>query len=302
MLKAEHLLKFVSCRGITKTFNLGDKAYTINHYIENDIEKCLIYCRLDHLEKNAKYILNYTNIPFILVTGDADNSLDEKLLSNPYVKKIYENHLLIRWYSQNLSIDKPKLYHLPIGLDYHTMYYRPKFLGDLVLSPYQQEVILTDIFKKSLFSSDRKFKIYCDWHFRMFRADRKECYESIDHSICFFPTERKPRTESWMMQSEMMFVASPFGRGYDCNRTWEALALGCIPILKKSPIQKLFEDLPCIFVDDWKQVNSSFLEEQVNSLSKKRFLWNKMYLKYWIDNIKGYNTEKNFLSLKEIKT
>jgi hypothetical protein len=30
------------------------------------------------------------------------------------------------------------------------------------------------------------------------------------------------------------FVASPYGGGPDCHRTWEALILGCIPIVKSS--------------------------------------------------------------------
>jgi hypothetical protein len=50
------------------------------------------------------------------------------------------------------------------------------------------------------------------------------------------------------------FVASPHGNGLDCHRTWEALALGCIPIVKRSPIDKVFQGLPVWIVGSWKEV------------------------------------------------
>ena len=47
------------------------------------------------------------------------------------------------------------------------------------------------------------------------------------------------------------FVLSPPGNGYDCHRTWEALYLGAIPIVKRMywPFGHL--DLPVVVIDDW---------------------------------------------------
>jgi tRNA U38,U39,U40 pseudouridine synthase TruA len=43
-------------------------------------------------------------------------------------------------------------------------------------------------------------------------------------------TEELHRSELWRRHGGFAFVISPPGHGLDCHRTWEALALGCIPI------------------------------------------------------------------------
>ena len=43
-------------------------------------------------------------------------------------------------------------------------------------------------------------------------------------------TEELNRSELWRRHGNYAFVISPPGHGLDCHRTWEALALGCIPI------------------------------------------------------------------------
>ena len=55
--------------------------------------------------------------------------------------------------------------------------------------------------------------------------------------------------------SSYAFVASPIGRGLDCYRTWEALAMGAIPIVQRVPGFAVFDGLPIVQVDDWSQVN-----------------------------------------------
>jgi len=60
------------------------------------------------------------------------------------------------------------------------------------------------------------------------------------------------------------FVASPMGHGRDCYRTWEALALGAIPVMLSSNSSQLdrakYEGLPVLWVDRWEVVTPDFLE------------------------------------------
>jgi hypothetical protein len=58
------------------------------------------------------------------------------------------------------------------------------------------------------------------------------------------------RSQTWGEMCKYSFVLSPFGNGYDCHRTWEALLLGCIPIMKKSRIDSLFKYLPVLTRED----------------------------------------------------
>jgi hypothetical protein len=55
-------------------------------------------------------------------------------------------------------------------------------------------------------------------------------------------------------------VISPHGNALDCYRTWEALLMGCIPIVKRSPIDYLYADLPVAIVDEWSQITALNLQ------------------------------------------
>ena len=57
--------------------------------------------------------------------------------------------------------------------------------------------------------------------------------------------EEKPvsRLITWNKQKDFAFVICPHGGGLDCHRNWEALCLGCIPIVKTSKIDNLYKDL-----------------------------------------------------------
>jgi hypothetical protein len=50
------------------------------------------------------------------------------------------------------------------------------------------------------------------------------------------------------------YVISPPGNGPDCHRTWEAMYLGAIPVVKRQswPFQHI--DLPVIQIDEWNEI------------------------------------------------
>ena len=77
------------------------------------------------------------------------------------------------------------------------------------------------------------------------------------------------RRHAWRYYAALMhsrFVASPEGHGRDCYRTWEALALGAIPVLRRKPgwsvDERKFAYVPVVWVDEWEQLTPRFLEEQ----------------------------------------
>lgn len=59
------------------------------------------------------------------------------------------------------------------------------------------------------------------------------------------------------------FVLSPPGLGWDCYRTYEAIAMGAIPIVqRKPPATDVCEDLPVLLVDDWREVTPTRLAHE----------------------------------------
>ena len=84
-----------------------------------------------------------------------------------------------------------------------------------------------------------------------------------------------------MNQSKYTFVISPHGNGLDCHRTWEALCLGCIPIMKHSSISYLFEDLPVLIVESWEDISENLLYSTIEDFKTKDFNFEKLTLSYW---------------------
>jgi hypothetical protein len=105
----------------------------------------------------------------------------------------------------------------------------------------------------------------------------------------------------WQKYAEYAFVASPFGIGLDCHRTWEAIALGCIPIVKESPLTPLFEGMPVLVVESWDQVNLKYLQQQQEKFASQQFDYSKIFLTYWWGRInKGMQVQSLISTVDEM--
>jgi hypothetical protein len=227
---------------------------------------------------------------FILVTGDCDESCPNELFrSQEEFIRFIESDKIIHWYSQNCIAKHSKLTQIPIGMDYHTMSVRDHEWGPKT-DPLDQERILFTIKQSAKPVEKRIVKAYANFHFLMntkYAYDRKDAINKIPKSSVFYEPTKVKRLNTWKTQSEYAFVISPHGNGLDCHRTWEAMALGTIPIIKSSPLDSLFEGLPVWIVKDWNQVNElSMLKARMEL--KDRFNetnLEKMQLKYWFKKI-----------------
>jgi len=59
------------------------------------------------------------------------------------------------------------------------------------------------------------------------------------------------------------YVLSPPGAGPDCHRHWEAMLLGSIPIVLRSAVTRILDDLPCLQVDTWDEVTEDRLQSEI---------------------------------------
>jgi hypothetical protein len=67
--------------------------------------------------------------------------------------------------------------------------------------------------------------------------------------------------------------------------------MGCIPIIKHSSLDPLYDDLPVILVHDWTEINEYFLEQKYRDLSRKTYPQEKMYADYWINIIRSFQLD-----------
>lgn len=94
------------------------------------------------------------------------------------------------------------------------------------------------------------------------------------------------------MHKHVMTV-SPEGNGIDCHRTWEAMYLGLVPIVKRSPAMSWFTNYPIIFVDSWPQVKDlDWLLHERRRVLERPFDRAKLYTNYWRDRFQQVYRER----------
>jgi hypothetical protein len=166
-------------------------------------------------------------------------------------------------------------------MDYHTMWQTPNFWGIGKQSPVAQEQALLKVLNRAKDFNRRISGGYCNWHFQQNRGDRVECLSEINRSICYFEKYPLPRMTSWSRQADFMFVVSPEGMGIDCHRTWEAILLGCIPVMKKNGISSLFRDLPVIELSRWNEFQPNRLLTESQRCMEEKYDYSSVFLNYW---------------------
>lgn len=232
--------------------------------------------------------------------------ITEKLDDSPSILKnwreIADHPNLIAWYAVHNDINHPKVKHLPLGLNYYSFYVCPfcpveRHMQELGTRehPLEQERKLKEIISILPPLKDRPLRAYTTASHRntsnirkdKFKYSRKNMVEELKNkNYIDFQEGLILREESWKKHGEYSFILSPIGIGLDCHRTWEALLLGCIPILQSSPLDPLFNDLPVVIVDNWNEVNEENMAKWKEYILSRNWNYNKLFLKYWVDKIK----------------
>ena len=287
----KNLPKLVSSRGILHECFI--KSYSpvssikklLDYNLSLLIENSTIYICTSAINEFIKILPNI-KYKFVLVTGDADedpNIFDTSFIDNPQI---------IHWFAQNCTKIHPKITIIPIGLDYHTLENCQKNhpWGNKISAIEQEEQLLSIKSNSKPFWERLKLG-YANFQYSLngtYCNDRRDAIQNINKDIVYYEQNKLNREESWKKQSEYAFVISPHGNGLDCHRTWEALCLGCIPIVKTSGIDRLFDDLPVLIVKDWKDITSELLNSTAEEFKNKEFKMEKITLEYWINLMNSY--------------
>jgi hypothetical protein len=288
----ENNCEYVSSRGILKSCDIYSQKpmssitqlihYNFTPYKNGSI----IYICSSALYQFKLVVLPLLPYKIILVTGDCDLTCAYDLFqTHADFLTFIENDKIIHWFSQNCTVLHPKLTQIPIGMDYHTMTtYYPKWGPKLM--PLEQEQILKTIPRQPFW--ERIVKGYSNFHFfttTKYGKDRINAIQCLSKDIVDYEPTHLLRESSWRNQVKYAFVISPHGNGLDCHRTWEALLLGCIPIVKMSALDTLYTQLPVLIVKDWADVTLLLLHEILAQFKAMTFNYSKLTLSYWVNKI-----------------
>ena len=104
-------------------------------------------------------------------------------------------------------------------------------------------------------------------------------------SMYFSPEKQMPQEEFFEELKKHRFVISPPGNGLDTHATWEAMLCGCIPIVPRSDLDRVFDDLPVWLVDSWDEITDASVKEKEEYFLGKTYKWEKLYQPYWQEKI-----------------
>lgn len=260
-----------------------------NNLISNEV----LHVCPQALDNFVRKVLPKITTPFILVTNNSDLTIPDDVFYEFNI--LTNNQYLKHWFAQNCIIDHPKITRIPIGLDYHTLMptrkqtfsWSPpeKHPWGIKQDPILQEKQLIDLKTASLPFWKREVKAYANFQFLMTtrygKIDRIECFNTVPNQLVYYEPYKCTRDICWKNMIEYAFVLSPQGNGIDCHRTWEALCLGCIPIIKSSGLDPLFENLPVWIVHSWTEVTEENMTQKINEFRERTFGYDRLTLNYW---------------------
>jgi hypothetical protein len=248
------------------------------------------------LPKFISDVLPTLTKPFILLTNNSDMTIPEDI-SNVLILILHP--LLTHWFAQNCTSTYHKITRIPIGLDYHSLVPAPNNFAwsqpqrhswGIKKMPIVQEAELISI--KNL-AGIRSCKAYANFQFLMTtrygKVDRVDAFKNVPADAVYYEPFKTTRDVCWKNMIKYKFVLSPHGNGLDCHRTWEALCLGCYPIVKTSGIDPLFDDLPVWIVKEWTDVTLENMKEKASEFDSGTFKLEKLTLKYWQTLIRSVN-------------
>ena len=234
-----------------------------------------VHVKADLLDEFVAHLLPALRQPIVLVTGDSDAGGVARH------RALLEDARVGHWFAQNCDLPArhPRLSRVPIGLDNPVFTKLEKRLGfalTMVLgrTPFDPTFTRNDIGDQAVLqrvratlpaSAQRPLRALCTFHQnqKIVAPDVSELPERAQawrdlaaSACCHFVPRRLRQRECWALHAGFAFEVSPRGHGLDCFRTWEALLLGTIPIVRRSPLDPLYaeEEFPVVIVDDWTEV------------------------------------------------
>jgi hypothetical protein len=216
-----------------------------------------IFCKTDFIDylfenlKHSKYSYN-------IITHHSDYPINQERWNK-------KPKCVNKWFAINPTVKDTNLIPIPLGLKTHKgSYLEPQYMTSWFGSNIN-----------SLEKTKKINKVYCNWNIT--NSDRINIIDKLKiNNIEYIHDHNLPFNEYIQRMAGHKFVLSPIGNGIDCHRTWEALYVGCIPIVIKNYIYDVW-DLPILQVNDFSEIT----QELLDSFTIKNYNKNLLTINFW---------------------
>lgn len=243
-----------------------------NEKIQKVKEGDIIYVNSDDIEKFFRQIHAKIESRYILISHWGIKPVDDELLK-------FVDDKIIHWFAKNALVKHPKLTPIPVGLEDLHRY---------------NAGIPSEFEKLRKRNVAKKEKILYDFKIATNESERLPAGNFlVNFADAEKPKNKLPIYDYHKLLQEYMFVASPPGAGRECHRTWEAIYLGTIPIVRRSVCEEYFENLgaPMWIINDWQELNGVDLQkkyQQIIRSKRNKIIW----MDYWIKIIENKKNGK----------
>ncbi len=207
-------------------------------------------------------------VPYILIThGEYKDGFTSEF------RHYLDNPKIIAWFTIHPTPERhPKLLTIPLGI--------------LPIKNKRDERDKQAQYLMQLRRQEKSQLLYINFSLKT-HPDRPQIKKLfVGKSFCHFGN--RTHFENYLKtMARFKFTLSPPGLGPDCYRTWEALLVGSIPIIKTSYLDYLYEDLPVLIVNSWSEVTEEYLLEKYATISKKDYNLDKLFIDYWASKIQS---------------
>lgn len=154
---------------------------------------------------------------------------------------------IIAWYAQNMHVLSDRIRPIPMGLENYKWHKGSKW---------------AEIEAMSKQDMPRDKWLYLNVQPATNPIERNTCIDALKNKGFVTNAVKVPYLQYLTEMKRHKFVACPEGNGWDCHRTWEALYMGCIPIVRKRYFTEMFSRLvPLLIIEDWNEVSLEKLDK-----------------------------------------
>ena len=237
-----------------------------------------VFMSVDFVAKHGESILGEklnSNLDIFstrcLVIHNGDIKINNKILHG--LSKLFKRLLVVNY---DDSLDTQVISAIPIGLEnrcYNNSAYLNYFYNN-------QNANRNNVkFKNNL--------IFSCFDINTNRDEREPLSKLIERYNYLFHGAGLSSSKYLECLANSFFCISPVGNGVDCHRTWEAIYLGCVPVILRGTLSKeLISQLPVLEVCEWRDILQMPKEDlivrykEITKKSKK-----KAYFDYWSTQI-----------------
>lgn len=249
-----------------------EEYITGNRFIDICQDTSAVFCKTD-------YIATFHNTSQnVFITHNSDYHID---------KRVFEfGPKCNLWLAQNKDCDFQNIEGIPIGIENMELRTHDAANGGQYSSQVKgalEKALLID--KYNSFEINKNELVYMNFNINTFPTERQAVWDMFKNEDWVTKTQNLTLQQFYFDLASYKFVISPRGNGTDCHRTWEALYLRTIPIVKRSSTMNEFKDLPIYYVDDWSEISYNKLNEYYERVQGSLFDLSKLKISAWRDYV-----------------